>query len=95
MDRISITMEKGVTKPSHHRYLETNYGRIEVVLMTLGGKTAGSISLPPILEADRYDNAIDTLSSLILAHACAGVDVESEAYVKGINTTLDAIANQD
>ena len=37
--------------------------------------------------------AIDGLESLILAHACAGVDVESPAYVEGIETAVEAIAN--
>ncbi|NJL71079.1 MAG: hypothetical protein HC888_05400 [Candidatus Competibacteraceae bacterium] len=41
----------------------------------------------------RYNAAIDALESLILAHACAGVDVESDAYLEGINTTCDAIFN--
>ena len=44
--------------------------------------------------ADRqYNTAIDGLESLILAHACAGVDVESPAYVEGVETAVEAIAN--
>jgi hypothetical protein len=39
------------------------------------------------------DDAIDAIESLILAHACAGIDVESPAYIEGINTTLEAISN--
>jgi hypothetical protein len=46
------------------------------------------------IAADRHYNAvIDGLESLILAHACAGVDVESPAYVEGIETAVEAIAN--
>ncbi len=41
----------------------------------------------------QYNAAIDGLESLILAHACAGVDVESPAYVEGIETAVDAVAN--
>jgi predicted nucleic acid-binding Zn-ribbon protein len=37
--------------------------------------------------------AIDGLESLILAHACAGVHVESPAYIEGIETAVDAIFN--
>ena len=40
-----------------------------------------------------YNAAIDGLESLILAHACAGVNVESPAYVEGIETAVEAIAN--
>jgi hypothetical protein len=45
------------------------------------------------IEARRYNAAIDVLESLILAHACAGVDVESPAYVEGIETAVEAIGN--
>ena len=41
----------------------------------------------------QYNAALDGLESLILAHACAGVDVESPAYVEGIETAVEAIAN--
>ena len=37
--------------------------------------------------------AIDGLEALILAHACVGVDVQSPAYLEGIETALDALAN--
>jgi hypothetical protein len=40
-----------------------------------------------------FNAAIDGLESLILAHACAGVDIESPAYVEGIETAVDAITN--
>jgi hypothetical protein len=41
----------------------------------------------------QYNAAIDALESLILAHACAGVDVRSPAYIEGIETAVEAIAN--
>lgn len=44
-------------------------------------------------DAEEPDPALDAVESLILAHACAGVDVESPAYVEGIETALDAISN--
>ncbi len=42
----------------------------------------------------RHHAAVDALESLILAHACAGIDVTSPAYVEGIETAVDAIANR-
>jgi len=42
----------------------------------------------------QYNAAVDGVESLILAHACAGVDVESPAYLEGIETAVDAIANE-
>jgi hypothetical protein len=37
--------------------------------------------------------AHDAIESIVLAHACAGIDVESPAYIEGIETSIDAIAN--
>jgi len=59
---------------------------------------AGSI-VSDLREADtaanrQYNSAIDGLEALILAHACAGVDVESPAYLEGIETAVDAIGNR-
>ena len=36
---------------------------------------------------------VDALESLILAHACSGIDIGSPAYVEGLRTSLEAIAN--
>ena len=45
--------------------------------------------------AARLSNAaIDGLESLILAHACAGIDVTLPAYIEGIETAVAAIENQ-
>ena len=33
------------------------------------------------------------LESLVLAHACAGVDVQDARYVAGIGAALEAISN--
>ena len=52
-------------------------------------------------EVDRADccntaaleTAVDVIESLVLAHACAGVDIQTPAYVKGIETTVEALAN--
>jgi hypothetical protein len=49
---------------------------------------------PGKTAAERLFNAaIDGLESVILAHACAGVDVGSPAYVEGIETAVEAIAS--
>jgi hypothetical protein len=42
---------------------------------------------------DTYESAIDAIESLILAHAVAGVDIESPAYMEGIETAVDACFN--
>lgn len=40
-----------------------------------------------------WEAAMDAIESIILAHACAGVAVDSEQYVDGVNTALEACAN--
>lgn len=40
-----------------------------------------------------YRAAIDGLESLILAHACAGIDITTPAYLEGIESAVDAISN--
>ena len=44
-------------------------------------------------EYAECNTALDALESLILAHACEGIDVASEAYQNGVQTALDACAN--
>ena len=59
-----------------------------------GGSIASDLHAADRSAKDRhYNSAIDGLESLILAHACAGVDVESPAYVEGIEAAVEAIAN--
>ena len=80
---------------TEHRYIKTSQGEIQIDLQIRNGRTTGAISLPPSIGDPYTDNALDAFTSLILAHACAGVDVESPAYVKGVDVALDAIANQE
>jgi hypothetical protein len=58
------------------------------------GSIASDLREPEAAANRRYNAAVDGLESLILAHACAGVDVESPAYIEGIETAVDAIANR-
>ena len=37
--------------------------------------------------------AIDAIESLILAHAVAGIDVSTPAYVEGLESCIESIAN--
>jgi hypothetical protein len=75
------------------------YGIILTLVRENGVEKPGSGSIVSDLRAAeatanrQYNAAIDGIEALILAHACAGVDVESPAYIEGIETTVDAIAN--
>ena len=44
-------------------------------------------------EENSIRGAINAVESFILACACAGVDVESLAFVQAIETTVDGIIN--
>lgn len=44
-------------------------------------------------DNDEYNAGMDAIESLILAHACSGVDIESRTYIEGIHTAVEACAN--
>lgn len=57
--------------------------------------TGGSIT-SDLCSGPRNENlpevaAYNAIESLILAHACAGIDVTTPAYIEGIETAVDAI----
>ena len=43
-------------------------------------------------EDELYNAAMDGIESMILAHACAGVDITTPAYIEGIETAVDTCA---
>ena len=44
-------------------------------------------------EDVEYHAAIDALESIIMAHAVAGIDIETPAYLEGIETAVNAISH--
>lgn len=62
-------------------------------LYDLDGNTSGHITdnLTDPRDRGMYRAACDGLTSMILACACAGIDVESPAFLEAIETTVDAI----
>jgi hypothetical protein len=58
------------------------------------------IGIQQTKEAERYEflchrAATDALESIILGHAGAGIDIESFAYIEGIETAQQALTNSD
>lgn len=48
----------------------------------------------PTDEGDEsWNQSIDMLESLILAHYVAGIDVSADAYLQGIRTAVEAASN--
>ena len=40
-----------------------------------------------------YDSMMDAIESMVLAHACAGIDIEALSYIEGIEAAVIACAN--
>ena len=59
------------------------------------GEILSNLRSNPVVDSIdvAYNNCIDALESLILGHACAGIDITSDEYKEGIVTALDAIDN--
>ena len=78
--------------------LTTLFGTIHLELSAPDGegKVTGEILSGFADAAEPFDagvEEVDFIESLILAHACAGVDVEAPAYITGLETALEAIDN--
>lgn len=60
-------------------------------------KQGGSISSADLQDeaaSPEYKAAINGLLSVILAHACARVDVQAPTYLEGIEVAVVSIANE-
>ena len=44
-------------------------------------------------DDDQFNAAMDAVESIVLAHACAGIDVTDPRYVEGVRTCIQACAN--
>ena len=79
-------------------YKIPQYG-IKVIVDHNGSSIESKLSEHLIDRDSSYDTQTtmeavrDTIESLILAHASAGINVGSQAYIVGLNTTMDAIGN--
>jgi|TARA_Y100000310_G_scaffold245400_1_gene250369 hypothetical protein len=56
--------------------------------------TQSPMDFVPQESLDEYNFYVNAIESLVMAHACAGVDIESPAYLEGIETAVEAIANK-
>jgi len=85
--------------PAGHKIQLPCYGITITLVRENGADKPGSGAITSDLRAAgtavnrQFNAAIDGLEALILAHACAGVDVESPAYVEGVETAVEAIAD--
>jgi hypothetical protein len=64
----------------------------DTITLVLDDKGGGTIC-STLRTATCANIFVDSLESLVLAHACAGVDVQAQAYVQGIEDAYTACAN--
>jgi hypothetical protein len=41
-----------------------------------------------------FNKRMDAIESMVMAHACAGIDIMAPAYIEGIETAVQACGNQ-
>ena len=63
------------------------------IICTVNSTGGGSIVSNLHEDDNLYNAAIDGIESMILAHACAGVDISTPAYMEGIETAVEAVSN--
>lgn len=66
-----------------------SYG-IVVTLDEADYDSVGTITCCPDLDTAPFQGIL----RMVLAHAIAGVDIESPAYLEGLETAVEAIANE-
>lgn len=74
--------------------LQGTFGALVIAVDPRGG--AGCLTRSTLMVDDDQSplyGALAALESLVLAHACEGVDAQSQAYLRGLETAYDACVN--
>ena len=74
------------------RDYELPYG-IRVETNKDGGTIVSDLKTNLAAVDDPFNRAMDGVESLILAAACEGIDIESPAFVKAVETAVEAVGN--
>jgi hypothetical protein len=73
------------------------YGiKIELIGLTPAafGVLTSNLHVPEMESNEHLKASIDAIERLVVAHACAGVEVNSPTYVCGLRSAIDLIAKQ-
>jgi hypothetical protein len=62
-------------------------------IVIVDGTITSDLKVGDIPGHEEFDAAMDGIESIILAHHEAGIDVSSPAYLEGIETAVQACAN--
>jgi hypothetical protein len=87
--------------PTEDNHIEIKVGYVTFEIDVFADSKTGSITSHNLCcednvddeDAITYNHMMDALESLILAHACAGVDVTTPEYIEGIKTAIESCAN--
>jgi len=66
------------------------------IVINMNEQGGGGIASADLQDEDatpEYHAAVDGLLSLVLAHACGGIDVRCPAYLEGIEVAVEYIGN--
>ena len=73
--------------------LETSFMTVELELNDEGEVEGAAMSSTLEHGNDDLSRAFDGIESLVLAHACAGINITSPAYREGIETAVETCTN--
>ena len=86
-----------LTDPELHALTPNRYGGGSITSdmyeePDIEGLTSPEVIAKEIQECETYNKMMDALKSMILAHACAGIDITTPAYIEGIETACNGCA---
>lgn len=83
-----------LTKVAEEKIVVPAFGIVITITYNENGDVGGSIT-SDLLEgaSGEMRAALSGIESMVLSHACAGVSVDTPAYVQGLEDTADAISN--
>lgn len=76
--------------------LDSDWIELSLTYADARGRRSGSVRSSlgtPEEDSEVFNAAMDAVESMVLAHACAGIDVTDARYVEGLRTCVDACAN--
>ena len=76
--------------------LDSDWIELALTYADAQGRRSGSVTSSlhsSEADDDQFNAAMDAVESMVLAHACAGIDVTEPRYVDGVRTCIEACEN--
>ena len=65
------------------------------IVVEIAGRSSQGGTITSGLHEEISKESADALESLILAHACAGTNIEGLNYIEGVRTAVEAIGDRE